>query len=61
MYDCVQNVVNFISSAFFLLKHWKCLANIACIAVGLVTDRFRLSATQAMHTRLKNWFMSKVE
>ena len=46
---------------FFLLKHWKCLANIACIAAGLVFHRFRLSATQAMHTRLKNWFMSKAE
>ena len=61
MYDCVQNVVNFISRAFFLLKHWKCLANIACIAAGLVTHRFRLSAMQAMNTRLKHWFMSKVE
>ena len=61
MYVTVQNVVNFISRAFFLLKHWKCLANIACIAAGLVTHRFRLSTTQAMHTRLKNWFMSKAE
>ena len=61
MYVCKQNVVNFISRAFFLLKHWKCLANIACIAAGLVTHRFRLSATQAMHTRLKCWFMSKVK